>query len=191
LLLAKLVRIFAVNATFFMHSFGRNKRSFWTFDSDLALNKGQLRFHNAQSAPSCPLRMGMPITSGSLPVFHVADDIVSKHWDLPSVWSTMKPLLFWNWKLMAPDAAGKERSNIKTKDVADLVLKLEAKHNVKVTAQGKGQKSDHVLIDGSDKGTISPVIQSGNQGRNPSSRPRTTVHLKEEDTGFKRNNQKE
>jgi len=31
-------------------------------------------------------------------------DVLSKHWDLPFVWNTMKPLLFWNWKLMAPSA---------------------------------------------------------------------------------------
>jgi len=86
---------------------------------------------------------------------------------------------------MAPDATGKEGSNIETKDVADLVSKLDAKHNVKVTAQGKGQKSDHVLIEGSDKGTISPVIQSGNQGHHTSSRPGTTVHSKEQDARFK------
>jgi len=40
-------------------------------------------------------------------------DISSEHWDLPSVWNTMKLLLFWNWKLMAPSEAGtKEGSNI-------------------------------------------------------------------------------
>jgi len=110
------------------------------------------------------------VAAGILNIYHIAGkknpaDILSKHWDLPSVWSTMKPLLFWNWKLMAPEAAGKEGSNIETKDVADLVSKLDAKYNVKVAAQGKGQKNDHVLIEGSDNGSISPVIQAGNQGR--------------------------
>jgi len=63
----------------------------------------------------------------------------------------MKPLLFWNWKLMTPSAEGaKEGSNIAKKDVAELVSKLDAKHNVKVTTQGKGQKSNHSLIEGSD-----------------------------------------
>jgi len=47
---------------------------------------------------------------------------------LLSVWNTMKPLLFWNWKLMAPSAEEvKEGSNIKQKDVAELVSKLDAK----------------------------------------------------------------
>jgi len=124
-----------------------------------------------------------------LNIYHIAGkknpaDILSKHWDLPSVWSMMKLLLFWNWKLMAPGAAGKEGSDIKMKDVVDLVSKLDVKHNVKVTAQGKGQKDDHALIEGSDNGTISPVIQSGNQGRTASSRPGNTVRPKEQDTRF-------
>jgi len=87
----------------------------------------------------------------------------------------MKPLLFWNWKLMAPSAEEvKEGSNIEQKDVAELVLKLDAKYDVKATAQGKGQKN-HILIKGSDNGAISPVIQSTNWSRVPSSRPRTDV----------------
>jgi len=49
----------------------------------------------------------------------------------------MKPLLFWNWKLMAPSAEkAKEGSNVAQKDVAELVSKLDAKYNVKATAQG-------------------------------------------------------
>jgi len=99
---------------------------------------------------------------------------------LPSVWNTMKPLLFWNWKLMAPSAEEvKEGSNIKQKDVAEVVLKLDAKHNVKATAQGKGQKKNHVLIEGSDNGTISPVIQSTNQSRVPSLDQELMCTLKE------------
>jgi len=110
-------------------------------------------------------------------------DVLSKHWDLPSVWNTMKPLLFWNWKLMAPSAEEvKEGSNIKQKDVAELVSKLDAKHNVKATAQGKGQKNNHVLIEGSDNGTISSVIRTTNGSRVPSSRPRTDVRPDEKDT---------
>jgi len=135
-------------------------------------------------------RVRYAVAASILNIYNIAGqknpaNILSKHWDLPSVWSTIKPLLFWNWKLMAPDAAGKEGSKIETKDVADLVSKLDAKYNVKVTAQGKGQKSDHVLIKGSDKGTISPVIQSRNQGRTMSSRPRNTVLPKEQDTRSK------
>jgi len=94
----------------------------------------------------------------------------------------MKPLLFWNWKLMAPSAEEvKEGSNIKQKYVAELVSKLDAKHDVKATSQGKGQKNNHVLIEGSDNGTISPVIQPTNQSRVPSSRPRTDVRPKGKD----------
>jgi len=95
----------------------------------------------------------------------------------------MKPLLFWNWKLMAPSVEeAKEGSNIEQKDVAELVSKLDGKYNVKATAQGKGQKSNHILIEGSNKGTISSVIQSMNQSRVPSSRPRADVRPKGKDT---------
>jgi len=84
---------------------------------------------------------------------------------------------------MAPSAEEvKEGSNIEQKDVAELVSKVDAKYNVKVTAQGKGQKSNHNLIEGSDNGTISSVIQSANQSRVPSSRPRADVRLKGKDT---------
>jgi len=109
-------------------------------------------------------------------------DILSEHWDLPSVWNVMKPLLFWNWKLMAPSVEEtKEGSNIEQKDVAELVSKLNAKCNVKATAQGKGQKN-HILIEESDNGTISSVIQSTNQSRVPSSRPRANVRSEGKDT---------
>jgi len=58
---------------------------------------------------------------------------------------------------------------------------MSAKCNMKVTAQGKGQKSNHVLIKGSDNGTISPVIQARNQGRTTSSGPENAVRPKEQD----------
>jgi len=84
---------------------------------------------------------------------------------------------------MAPNAEEvKEGSNIEQKDVAELVSKLDVKHNVNVTAQGKGQKSNHSLIKGSDKGTISSMTQSTNQSRVPSSSPRTNVQPKGKDT---------
>jgi len=83
---------------------------------------------------------------------------------------------------MTPSAEEvKEGSNIEQKNVAELVSKLDAKHTVKATAQGKGQKN-HILIEGSDNGTISPVIQSTNQSRVLSSRPRTDVRPKGKDT---------
>jgi len=83
---------------------------------------------------------------------------------------------------MAPRAEEvKEGSNIEQKDVAKLVSKLDAKYNVKAAAQSKGQKN-HILIKGSDNGAISPVIQSTNQSRVPSSRPRADVRPKGKDT---------
>jgi len=76
---------------------------------------------------------------------------------------------------MAPSAEeAKEGSNIEQRDVAELVSKLDAKHNVKAAAQNKGQKN-HILIEGSGNGATSPVIQSTNQSRVPSSGPRTDV----------------
>jgi len=91
------------------------------------------------------------VAAGIINVHHIAGkknpaDGLSKHWDLPSVWNAMKPLLFWNWKLMAPSTEeAKEGSNIEQKDVVELVSKLNAKHNVKATAQSKGQKN-HILV---------------------------------------------
>jgi len=74
-----------------------------------------------------------------------------------------------------------EGSNVEQKDVAELVLKLDAKCNVKATAQSEGQKN-HILIEGSDNGAISPVIQSTNQSRVPSSGPRADVRPEGKDT---------
>lgn len=41
------------------------------------------------------------MAAGITNIYHIAGkknpaDILSKHWDLPSVWDTMKPLLFWH-----------------------------------------------------------------------------------------------
>jgi len=84
---------------------------------------------------------------------------------------------------MAPNAEKvKEGSNIKQTDVAELVSKLDAKYDVKATAQGKGQKNNHVLIEGSDNGAISSMIQPTNQSHVPSSRPRTDVRPNGKDT---------
>jgi len=84
---------------------------------------------------------------------------------------------------MAPSAEeAKGGSNIKQKDVAELVSKLDAKCNVKAAAQGKSLKNNHVTIKGSDNGAISPVIQTTNGSRVPSSRPRTDVRPNGKDT---------
>jgi len=102
------------------------------------------------------------VAASTINVHHIAGkknpaDVLSEHWDLPSVWNMMKPLLFWNWKLMAPPAEeAEEGSNIEQKDVAELVSKLNAKHDVKAAAQGKGQKNNHSLIEGSDNVQFHP-----------------------------------
>jgi len=78
---------------------------------------------------------------------------------------------------MAPDAVGtKEGSNIEEKVVAELLSKLDAKCNLKVVAQNKGEKRNQRLIEGSGKGTISSMIQHSNPNRVPD------VHPKEQDT---------
>jgi len=65
------------------------------------------------------------------------------------------------------------------------VLKPDAKHNVKVAAQGKGQKSNHCLIEGNDEGTISSVIHPKNASHVPSSGSGTAVSPKEQDARSK------
>jgi len=126
-----------------------------------------------------------------LHVHHIARkknpaNVLSEHWDLPSVWNAMKPLLG-ILKLMAPPAGEvEEGSNIEQKDVAELVSKLDAKHNVKTAAQGKGQKNNHSLIEGSDNDAISSVIQSTNGSHVPSSEPRTDVRPEDKDARLNR-----
>jgi len=84
---------------------------------------------------------------------------------------------------MAPSTEeAKEGSNIEQKDVAELVSKLNAKCDVKATAQGKGQKSNHSLIEGSDNDTISSMIQSTNQSPVQSSGPSADVRPRGKDT---------
>jgi N-acetylmuramoyl-L-alanine amidase CwlA len=52
------------------------------------------------------------IAAGITRYYHVEGktnpaDIVSKHWDMPSVWGSLKPIMFWNWNPTAskPDDA--------------------------------------------------------------------------------------
>jgi len=64
-------------------------------------------------------RVRYAVAAGIINIHHIAgkknpEDVLSKHWDWPSVWNTMKPLLFWVWKLMAPSAEEvKEGSNMR------------------------------------------------------------------------------
>jgi len=53
--------------------------------------------------PFCDLfvKLRWAVAAGIINVHHVpskknAADALSKHWDLPSVWEMMKPLLFWH-----------------------------------------------------------------------------------------------
>jgi len=48
-------------------------------------------------------RVRWAVAAGIINIHHVSSeensaDMLSKHWDLPSVWEMMKPLLFWHEK---------------------------------------------------------------------------------------------
>jgi len=48
-------------------------------------------------------RVRWPVAAGIINIHHVSSkensaEILSKHWDPPSVWEMMKPLLFWHEK---------------------------------------------------------------------------------------------
>jgi len=70
------------------------------------------------------------------------------------------------------------------------VSKLDAKCNVMVTPQSKGQMSNHSLIKGTDEGAISPMIHPMNLSHEPSSKPRTAGHPKDKDTRLNREHKK-
>jgi len=60
------------------------------------------KMHKRWVALSCH-RVRHAVAAGIVNVHHIAGeknpaDVLSKCWDLPSVWNAMKPLLFWNWK---------------------------------------------------------------------------------------------
>jgi len=99
-------------------------------------------------------RVRHTVAPGIINIHHVIRkknpaNILSKHWDLPSVWNTMKPLLFWNCNYMKQGGVeSKEKGNKEDADVAKLVSKLDAKYNVKVTVQGEGQKEQSQLYQG-------------------------------------------
>ena len=73
LIFLSLHAIFVLNATFCFKTFGHLKGPWWTCDATLATEKGQLPISKWQLALSRPSSMGMPITSGCLPVMRLAD----------------------------------------------------------------------------------------------------------------------
>jgi len=78
-------------------------------------------------------RVRWAVAAGIINVYHVsskenAADMLSKHWDLPSVWEMMKPLLFWH-----------ENDNRKSHEESKEVNKGE---DVDKTAPGGGAKVD-------------------------------------------------
>ena len=85
--------------------------------------------------------MRWAVAAGILKIHHIAGkknpaDILSKHWDLPSVYDTMKPLLFSHVK---SDAASQEKLSgaNKMKSVGKLVSKEDTNTIVKSTNHPK------------------------------------------------------
>jgi N-acetylmuramoyl-L-alanine amidase CwlA len=65
-------------------------------------------------------------------------NILSKHWDMPSVWDSLKPLLFWWWT-----NAEKPPCNGSKKDTVAMDSKKESMQ--------RQDPNNHGLIKGSDK----------------------------------------
>jgi len=91
-------------------------------DNESVINSAAIvphsKMHKRWVALSCH-RVGHAVAAGIVNIHHIPGkknpvDLLSEHWDLPSVWNMMKPLLFWNWKLMAPSAEeAKEGGNMR------------------------------------------------------------------------------
>jgi hypothetical protein len=117
-----------------------NGRSMMFGDNESVINSAAIphsKMHKRWVALSYH-RVRWAVAAGIVGIYHIAGkknpaDILSKHWDLPSVWDTVKPLLFWNWKSskQPPEESDQVDS---TKGVAELVSKEDAKINVKATA---------------------------------------------------------
>jgi hypothetical protein len=86
-------------------------------------------------------RVRWAVAAGIIKIYHIAGkknpaDILSKHWDLPSVYDTMKPLLFSNVK--SGTASQKKLSGAnETKSVGKLVSKEDTNDSVKSTNHPK------------------------------------------------------
>jgi hypothetical protein len=83
-------------------------------------------------------RVRWAVAAGILKIYHIAGkknpaDILSKHWDMPSVYDTIKPLLFSNAK--GGTASNEDSSDVnKTKSVGKLVSSDDANDLVKSTS---------------------------------------------------------
>ena len=81
-----------------------NGRSWLFGDNESVVNSAAIpnsKMHKRWVALSYH-RVRYAVAAGITGIYHIAgkknpSDILSKHWNLPSVWDTLKPLLFWNW----------------------------------------------------------------------------------------------
>ena len=120
--------------------FGDNKAvvdSSSTPHYNLRKRHNMLSYHRTQEA----------IAAGITGYYHVRGDmnpadILSKHWDMPSVWDSLKPLMFWYG------------------DTAALIKPFE---DEAVQDQPGDSSPNNLLIEGSDKGTILPVVPGEEQ----------------------------
>ena len=91
-------------------------------------------------------RVRWAVAAGIINICHIAGkknpaDILSKHWNLPSVWDTMKPLLFWHWK--SDEEVLEEPEDVNKDTVVDKAAPDEAATiDVKTTSLTKGDSKE-------------------------------------------------
>jgi hypothetical protein len=90
-------------------------------------------------------RVRWSIAAGISNIFHVAgaknpSDILSKHWDMPSVWNVVQPLLFWDWQCSKSLSEEEEEKVSNTSEgVAKVVPKEGTNAIVQATTQSVGR----------------------------------------------------
>ena len=88
------------------------------------------------------------IAAGVIQMYHIPgktnpSDILTKHWDLASVWEVLKPLLFWNWR------GSKHPPRESEEDIADSKMRAAGEEASKVDANKPTEDSTKTL---SEKG---------------------------------------
>jgi hypothetical protein len=116
-------------------------------DNELVVNSAaipHLKMHKRWVALSYH-RVRWSIAAGISNIWHVAgaknpSDILSKHWDMPSVWNVVQPLLFWDWQCSKPLSEEEEEkvSNTSEGD-AKVVPKEGTNAIVQATTQSVGR----------------------------------------------------
>jgi len=110
-------------------------------DNESVINSAAIphsKMHKRWVALSCH-RVRWAVAAGIINIHHVpskenAADMLSKHWDLPSVWEMMKPLLFWHEN--DDGKSHKESKEVnKSEDVDGTAPSGGAKDDVKTTSR--------------------------------------------------------